>query len=177
LSSLKRTLSSDASQSSFESKWELENLTFKSKFTITKVYHFALPRWKNPTIRSCTILTRSYKNLLQDLVWSYKSVWKSYLILYDFIRPPQSHHFWHNRTIRFLYDLSARSYTILSGSYRILQRLLRDCAADFGLLRLLCASFHTKVFYLKSCIYLFIITTKITEETRKIRFDPYNGSS
>jgi len=118
------------------------------------------PRWKNPTIRSCTILTRSYRNLLQELIWSYKSVWKSYLILYDFIRAPQSHHFWQNRTVRFLYDLSARSYTILSDSYMILHSILRDCIAHFGLFRPLYATFHMEVFYLKSSIYLFIIITE-----------------
>ena len=74
--------------------------------------------------------------------------------------------------VRFLYDLSARSYTIVSGSYMILQSILRDCIADFGLFHLLYARFHMKVFYLKSSIYLLIIAPKTTKVNRKLRFDP-----
>ena len=121
---------------SVDSMWVIEYTM--PRWCTSPLCFFILPRWKNPTIRSCTILTRSYRNLLQELIWSYKSVWKSYLIWYDFIRAPQSHHFWQNRTVRFLYDLSARSYTILSDSYMILHSILRDYSSFWPISPFIC---------------------------------------
>ena len=81
-----------------------------------------------------------YFMIIQDL-------WKLYMILYDFVRLPQSHHFRWNRTVRFLYDLNITPCR----SYKIHVRFSR---ASDNVIYLIFSSLGSITFFPKKCFIL-----------------------